>query len=90
MSFGISPVEYIKAVDGTPTGVMMAMVAESDTAITKGTGLIPKIPEVSIAIGTRIAAVALFEITFVSKSEIVLSIRSIVRLNRGEISISAV
>lgn len=49
---------------------MNAIVADRATAITKGTGVTPKISVVSIAIGIKIAAVALFEIKFVNNSEI--------------------
>jgi hypothetical protein len=49
---------------------MKAIVAESATAITKGTDDTPKRSAVSIAIGIKIAAVALFEMKFVNSSEI--------------------
>jgi hypothetical protein len=49
---------------------MNAIIADSATAITRGTGVIPNNREVSIPIGISIAPVALFDIKFVKISEI--------------------
>jgi hypothetical protein len=74
LSFEIRPDEKIKAAEGTPIGVIKAIVVDRAIAITKGTGLIPNTFAASIPIGSSIAAVALFERKPVSAREI--------RLNR--------
>ncbi len=78
LSLGTLPVEYIIAVDGTPTGVMKAAVADSATATTKIVGSYPKESEVLRVIGIKIAAVALFDMKFVITNETVQSRRRMI------------
>lgn len=67
-SLGICPVAYTIAVDGAPTGVMNAIVADNAVPITNSTGLVFNKFAIWTDIGISIAAVALFEMKFVKKT----------------------